>query len=249
MADPIKQFELVPIVPITIGTGDFSFTNSALHMFIIVGLTAAFLLLTTSGRRLVPTRMQSMAEMAYEFVAGTVRQTAGTDGMKFFPLVFSLFMFVLLANLVGMVPGAFTVTSHIIVTAALAMLVISTVIVYGIWKHGTHWFALFAPSGLPKVILPLIVVIEVISFISRPISLSLRLFGNMTAGHIALKVFAGFVTAMAGAGALGFLGAALPVFMITALTALEFLVAALQAYVFTILTCIYLNDALHPGHH
>ena len=249
MADPIKQFELVPIAPIRVGTGDFSFTNSALHMFIIVGVTAAFLLLTTSGRRLVPTRMQSMAELAYEFVAGTVRQTAGTEGMKFFPLVFSLFMFVLFANLIGMVPGAFTVTSHIIVTAALALLVISTVIIYGIWKHGTHWFALFAPSGLPKVILPLIVVIEVISFISRPISLSLRLFGNMTAGHIALKVFAGFVTAMAGAGALGMLGATLPVLMITALTALELLVAVLQAYVFTILTCIYLNDALHPGHH
>jgi F-type H+-transporting ATPase subunit a len=218
-------------------------------MFIIVGVTAAFLLLSTSGRRLVPTRMQSMAELAYEFVAGTVRQTAGTDGMRFFPLVFSLFMFVLFANLIGMIPGAFTVTSHVIITAALALLVISTVIIYGIMKHGTHWFALFAPSGLPKAILPVIVVIEVISFLSRPISLSLRLFGNMTAGHIALKVFAGFVVAMAGAGALGMAGAVLPVFMITALTALELLVAVLQAYVFTILTCIYLNDALHPGHH
>jgi F-type H+-transporting ATPase subunit a len=249
MADPIKQFELVHLVPLKIGGADFGFTNSSLHMFIAVGVTAAFLLLTTSGRRLVPTRMQSMAELAYEFVAGTVRQTTGKEGMKFFPLVFSLFMFVLFGNLIGMIPGAFTVTSHIIVTAALAMLVITTVIVYGIMKHGTHWFALFAPSGLPKAILPVIVVIEVISFISRPISLSLRLFGNMTAGHIALKVFAGFVTAMAGAGVLGMLGATLPVLMITALTALELLVAVLQAYVFTILTCIYLNDALHPGHH
>ncbi len=249
MADPIKQFELVHLVPLKIGGADFGFTNSSLHMFIAVGVTAAFLLLTTSGRRLVPTRMQSMAELAYEFVAGTVRQTTGKEGMKFFPLVFSLFMFVLFGNLIGMIPGAFTVTSHIIVTAALAMLVITTVIVYGIMKHGTHWFALFAPSGLPKAILPVIVVIEVISFISRPISLSLRLFGNMTAGHIALKVFAGFVTAMAGAGFLGMLGATLPVLMITALTALELLVAVLQAYVFTILTCIYLNDALHPGHH
>lgn len=249
MADPIKQFELVHLVPLKIGGADFGFTNSSLHMFIAVGVTAAFLLLTTSGRRLVPTRMQSMAELAYEFVAGTVRQTTGKEGMKFFPLVFSLFMFVLFGNLIGMIPGAFTVTSHIIVTAALAMLVITTVIVYGILKHGTHWFALFAPSGLPKAILPVIVVIEVISFISRPISLSLRLFGNMTAGHIALKVFAGFVTAMAGAGVLGMLGATLPVLMITALTALELLVAVLQAYVFTILTCIYLNDALHPGHH
>lgn len=249
MADPIKQFELVPIVPIKVGGADLAFTNSALHMFIIVGVVAAFLLLSTSGRRLVPTRMQSMAELAYEFVAGTVRQTAGTDGMRFFPLVFSLFMFVLFSNLIGMIPGAFTVTSHVIVTAALALLVISTVIIYGIMKHGTHWFALFAPSGLPKAILPVIVVIEVISFLSRPISLSLRLFGNMTAGHIALKVFAGFVVAMAGAGAIGAAGSVLPVFMITALTALEFLVAVLQAYVFTILTCIYLNDALHPGHH
>lgn len=249
MADPIKQFELVHLVPLKIGGADFGFTNSSLHMFIAVGVTAAFLLLSTSGRRLVPTRMQSMAELAYEFVAGTVRQTTGKEGMKFFPLVFSLFMFVLFGNLIGMIPGAFTVTSHIIVTAALAMLVITTVIVYGIMKHGTHWFALFAPSGLPKAILPVIVVIELISFISRPISLSLRLFGNMTAGHIALKVFAGFVTAMAGAGVLGMLGATLPVLMITALTALELLVAVLQAYVFTILTCIYLNDALHPGHH
>jgi F-type H+-transporting ATPase subunit a len=249
MADPIKQFELVHLVPIKIGNADFGFTNSSLHMFMAVGATAAFLLLSTSGRRLIPTRLQSMAELAYEFVAGTVRQTAGTDGMRFFPLVFSLFMFVLFGNLIGMIPGAFTVTSHVIVTAALALLVISTVIVYGIMKHGTHWFALFAPSGLPKAILPVIVVIEVISFLSRPISLSLRLFGNMTAGHIALKVFAGFVVAMAGAGILGKLGATLPVLMITALTALEFLVAVLQAYVFTILTCIYLNDALHPGHH
>lgn len=249
MADPIKQFELVPLLPIRVGNAPLDFTNSSLYMFIVVGAIAGFLLLATNGRRLVPTRLQSLAEMSYEFVASTVRQTAGTDGMRFFPLVFSLFMFVLFANLIGMIPGAFTVTSHIIITAALALLVILTVIIYGIMKHGTHWFALFAPSGLPKPILPLIVVIEAISFLSRPISLSLRLFGNMTAGHIALKVFAGFVVAMAGAGAMGMLGSVLPVLMITALTALEFLVAGLQAYVFTILTCIYLNDALHPGHH
>jgi F-type H+-transporting ATPase subunit a len=249
MADPIKQFELVHLVPLKIGGADFGFTNSSLHMFIAVGITAAFLLLTTSGRNLVPGRLQSMAELSYEFIAGTVRQAAGTEGMKFFPLVFSIFMFVLFGNLIGMIPGAFTVTSHLIVTAALAMLVITTVIIYGIMKHGTHWFALFAPAGLPKAILPVIVVIEVISFLSRPISLSLRLFGNMTAGHIALKVFAGFAIAMAGAGAVGIAGATLPIFMITALTAFEFLVAVLQAYVFTILTCIYLNDALHPGHH
>ena len=250
MADPIKQFKIETLVPLgKIAGMEIGFTNSALFMFIAVGAISLFLLLSTSGRGLVPSRMQSMAELTYEFVAGTVRQACGHDGMKFFPLVFSLFMFVLFCNLIGMIPGTFTVTSHLVVTAALALLVISTVIIYGIMKHGTHWFALFAPAGLPGWILPFIVVIEVISFLSRPLSLALRLFGNMTAGHIALKVFAGFVVSMAGAGAVGLIGSTLPLFMITALTALEFLVAALQAYVFTILTCIYLNDALHPGHH
>jgi F-type H+-transporting ATPase subunit a len=168
--------------------------------------------------------------------------------MRFFPFVFSLFMFILVANLLGMFPYFFTVTSHIIVTAAMAMAVILTVIVYGLWRHKLHFFKLFVPSGVPAVLLPFITLIEILSFISRPISLSIRLFANMLAGHITLKVFAGFVVALGSAGFVGILGAILPLLAAVALTALEFLVAALQAYVFAILTCLYLNDALHPGH-
>ncbi len=168
--------------------------------------------------------------------------------MTFFPLVFSLFMFVLSANMLGMIPGSFTVTSHIIVTAAFAFLVIGTVLVYGIVKHGSHFFGLFVPSGVPGWLLPFMVLIEAVSFVSRPISLSLRLFGNMLAGHIALKVFGGFVVALLAAGGAATIIAPLPLLLAVALTALEFLVAFLQAYVFAILTCVYLNDALHPGH-
>ena len=168
--------------------------------------------------------------------------------MKFFPLVFTLFMFILLANLWGMWPYFFTVTSHIIVTAALSILVIGLVVFYGFWKHGLGFLRLFVPSGVPKVLVPFITFIEVLSFISRPISLSIRLFANMLAGHITLKVFAGFVVTLGSLGAFGVLGAILPLIMTVALTALEFLVAALQAYVFAILTSLYLNDAIHPGH-
>jgi F-type H+-transporting ATPase subunit a len=186
--------------------------------------------------------------MSYEFVASTVRSSAGKEGMKFFPLVFSLFMFVLVLNLFGMVPGGFTVTSHIIVTFMLALLVISTVVIYGIAKHGTHFFHLFVPSGVPVFVLPVITVIEIVSFLARPVSLSMRLFANMMAGHIALKLFAGFVVTLGGFGVAGLAGAILPLGIAVAITALEFLVAFIQAYVFTILTCIYLHDALHPGH-
>jgi F-type H+-transporting ATPase subunit a len=206
------------------------------------------LFLATRHRAVVPGRAQAVAEMLHDFVAGTLRDAAGQEGMKFFPLVFSLFLFVLTANMLGMVPGFFTVTSHIIVTFALAILVIGTVVVYGFVKHGTHFLGLFVPSGVPGWLLPFIVVIEVISFLSRPISLSLRLFANMLAGHIALKVFGGFVVSLGAAGVGYAILAPLPLLMAVALTALEFLVAFLQAYVFTVLTCIYLNDALHPGH-
>jgi F-type H+-transporting ATPase subunit a len=248
MADPIKQFEIKTILPLgKIGDTPIAFTNSALLMVIAVTLIGVFLIASTRGRGLVPTRMQSLAEMSYEFVAGTVRSTAGHEGMRFFPLVFSLFMFVLVLNLLGMIPGSFTVTSHIIVTFALAMVVFLTLLGYGFYKHGLHFFDLFVPSGIPGYILPLVVVIEVISFLSRPISLSVRLFANMLAGHIALKIFASFVVTLAGAGVWAVL-APLPLALAVGLTALEFLVAFLQAYVFTILTCIYLNDALHPGH-
>ncbi|QJP15241.1 F0F1 ATP synthase subunit A [Starkeya sp. ORNL1] len=247
--DPIHQFEIIKIVDLGAPGGvQLAFTNSAAFMLGIVALVFFFLTFATRGRTLVPGRLQSLAEMSYEFVASTIRTTAGNDGMKFFPLVFSLFIFVLMSNFIGLIPYTFTVTSHIIVTAALAAIVIGTVIIYGFVRHGTHFLHLFVPSGVPAFLLPFMVVIEVISFLSRPISLSLRLFANMLAGHIALKVFAGFIVMMSAGGVLGTLGATLPLFMVVALTALEFLVAALQAYVFAVLTCIYLNDALHPGH-
>lgn len=247
--DPIHQFQIHKIVDLGAPGGvQLAFTNSAAFMVGIVAVIFFFLTFATRGRTLVPGRMQSLAEVSYEFVAGMIRETAGNEGMKFFPLVFSLFVFVLVANFTGMIPYAFTVTSHIIITAGLALLVIGTVIVYGFVRHGTHFLGLFVPSGVPGFLLPFMVVIEVISFLSRPISLSLRLFANMLAGHIAMKVFAGFIVMMSAGGVLGTLGATLPLAMVVALTALEFLVAALQAYVFAVLTCIYLNDALHPGH-
>jgi F-type H+-transporting ATPase subunit a len=248
-ADPIHQFEINKIFAIAkVGAHEIAFTNSALFMVIAVAGIALLMLATTRGRALVPGRLQSVAEISYEFVANTLKNTAGEEGMKFFPLVFSLFMFILVVNVMGLLPYAFTVTSHIIVTVALALLVFLTVIVYGFWKNGLRFFKLFVPSGVPIYILPLIVLIEVMSFLSRPVSHSVRLFANMLAGHITLKVFAGFVTMLGAAGVLGWLGAAVPLIMIVALTALELLVAFLQAYVFAILTCIYLNDAIHPGH-
>lgn len=246
--DPIHQFQISKWIPIEIGGMDFSFTNSSGFMVATVAAAGAFLFLTTSSRGLIPSRMQSVSEMSYEFVASMLRDAAGSHGMKFFPFVFSLFMFVLTANLLGLFPYFFTVTSHIIVTFALALLVIGTVIVYGFWKHGLGFLKLFVPSGVPGILIPLVVLIEVISFLSRPISLSVRLFANMLAGHITLKVFAGFVTSLSALGAVGVFGAVLPLIMTVAITALEFLVAFLQAYVFAVLTCMYLNDALHPSH-
>jgi len=246
--DPIHQFQIQKIIPIEVGGMDFSFTNSSLFMGLTVAAASAFLIFSTSGRGLVPTRMQSVSEMAYEFVASMLRDAAGTDGMRFFPMVFSLFMFVLVANLFGMFPYFFTVTSHIIVTFALAMLVILTVVIYGFMRNGMKFLKLFVPSGVPGALIPLVTAIEVISFLSRPISLSVRLFANMLAGHITLKVFSGFVVSLGALGAAGVAGAILPLGMTVALTALEFLVAFLQAYVFTVLTCMYLNDALHPSH-
>ncbi|MGE3245814.1 MAG: F0F1 ATP synthase subunit A [Beijerinckiaceae bacterium] len=245
--DPIHQFEVHPIVPLKFGNTDISFTNASLFMVIILLAVWFLMIWGTRNRSLVPGRLQSAAEMAYEFVANTIRGTAGNDGMKFFPFVFSLFMFVLFANLIGLIPYTFTVTSQIVVTFAFAMLVILTVILYGIYKHGMHWFGLFVPSGVSPVMLPFLVLIEVISFVSRPISLSVRLFANMLAGHITLKVFGGFVTMLLASGAWAAL-APLPLAGVVAISALELLVAVLQAYVFTILTCVYLNDAIHPGH-
>jgi F-type H+-transporting ATPase subunit a len=249
MADPIHQFQIVNLFPVAkIGNHDIAFTNSAAFMVLAVGGITAFLLASTAKRAVVPGRLQSLAELSYEFVANTINSTAGKAGMKFFPFVFSLFMFILVANLVGLIPYTFTVTSHIIITAALALSVFITVLVYGFWKNGLHFFNLFVPKGIPIYILPLIVFIEVLSFLSRPISHSVRLFANMLAGHITLKVFASFITLLGGMGIVGMAGAVLPLSLVVALTALELLVAFLQAYVFAILTCIYLNDAIHPGH-
>jgi F-type H+-transporting ATPase subunit a len=249
MADPIAQFQIKKIATLgTIGGHEIAFTNSALYMLIAVAGVSLLMIGATSRRAIVPGRMQSVAELTYEFVADMLRSSAGKEGMKFFPLVFTLFTFVLFANMLGMIPGTFTVTSHIVITAALAIIVFLTVLLYGFYKNGAKFLKLFVPSGIPVYIMPLIVLIEVISFLSRPLSHSVRLFANVFAGHITLKVFASFVPMLAGLGILGWLGAVLPLGMTVALTALEFLVAFLQAYVFTILTCIYLNDALHPGH-
>ena len=247
--DPIHQFEISKIGPtINLFGQDVSLTNSALFMLISLGLIYFLMVFGTRTKSLVPGRLQSAAEMLYEFMADTVKSTTGKEGLKFLPLVFSLFIFVLICNLVGLIPGTFTVTSHIVITFMFAILVIGTVLVYGFYAHGFHFFGLFVPSGVPKLLLPFIVLIEVISFISRPISLSMRLFANMLAGHIALKVFAGFIVLMTTAGGAVLALSPLPMAMIVALYALELLVACLQAFVFSILTCIYLNDALHPGH-
>ena len=249
MADPIHQFEIQKIFTLGhIGNQEIAFTNSSAYMFGAVAVVSILMLGGSAGRHLIPTRFQSMAELSYEFVANTLKSSIGDEGMRFFPLVFSLFMFILTANMIGIVPYTFTTTSHLIVTVALALLVFLTVFIYGLYKNGLKFFKLFVPHGIPIYILPLIMVIEVISFLSRPVSHSVRLFANMLAGHITLKVFAGFVTSLSALGAVGAAGALLPLAMTTALTGLELLVAFLQAYVFTILTCIYLNDALHPGH-
>jgi F-type H+-transporting ATPase subunit a len=247
MPDPIHQFDIHRLVPINLFGWDVSFTNSSLFMVVATLGTVAFLMIATNARSLVPTRLQSVAEISYEFVANMLRESIGSEGMKYFPFVFTLFIFIFVCNMLGMIPGAFTVTSHIVVTAALAAIVFLTVLVVGFAKNGLHFLKLFVPSGVPIFVLPLVTVIEVISFLSRPISHSVRLFANMLAGHITLKVFGGFVVMLLGAGSFAVLSP-LPLLMAIALTALEFLVAFLQAYVFTMLTCMYLNDALHPGH-
>src|SRR6516165_4560341 len=247
--DPIHQFEIKRLFPIAhFGTTEIAFTNSALFMLIALAVILLLTLGATRSRALVPGRAQVLAEMSYEFMASTLRSTAGPEGMKFFPLVFSLFMFILVLNVIGIIPYTFTVTSHIIITVALALLVFFTVVIYGFWKHGLHFFKLWVPSGVPIYIMPLVTFIEVLSFLSRPVSHSVRLFANMLAGHITLKVFGGFVTMLGALGFLGWLGAVVPLGLTVALTALELLVAFLQAYVFAILTCIYLSEAIHAGH-
>jgi F-type H+-transporting ATPase subunit a len=249
MIDPIEQFDIHKIFTIGhIGNQEIAFTNSSAYMFGTVAIISLLMIGGVAQKQLVPGRVQSMAELCYEFVANTIRSTAGREGMRFFPLVFSIFMLVAVSNIIGIIPYTFTISSHIIVTAALALLVFLTVIVYGFYKNGLKFFKIFVPSGVPIYILPLVVAIEVISFFTRPLSHSVRLFANMLAGHITLKVFASFVATLGALGVLGSVGAVLPLGLTVALTALELLIAFLQAYVFAILTCIYLNDAIHPGH-
>ncbi len=235
---PLAQFEIKPLVSLRLGDLDLSYTNSALFMTIAMVLAASFLLLATRRSALVPGRWQSMAEISYEFVANMIRDNVGQEGRKYFPFIFSLFMFVLFGNLLGMIPYSFTYTSHIIVTFAMAAVVFIGVTVIGFKKHGLHFLSFLMPAGVPIFMAPLIVPIEILSYFTRPVSLSLRLFANMTAGHTMLKVFAGFVALLGVFGVV-------PLLLVAALTGMELIIAFLQAYVFTILTCVYLNDALH----
>ena len=239
MPDPMHQFEIKRQIELDVFGIDASFTNSSLFMVIAAVLISSFLIFSMRGRALVPGRMQSLAELSYEFVASMVRDNVGAAGQRYFPFIFTLFMFVLFCNMLGMVPYSFTATSHIIVTFALAAFIFVAVTVIGVVRHGAHFLSYFVPKGVPFILLPLLVVIEFISYLTRPISLSVRLFANMMAGHTMLKVFGSFVVG------LGVLGGWAPLAFMVAFTGLEILVAFLQAYVFAILTCIYLHDALH----
>lgn len=239
MANPLHQFEIHVVAPLHIGGLDLSLTNSAVFMLVTVIAVTAFLTIGMRDRRLVPGRWQSMAELSYEFIAGMVRDNVGNEGRRYFPFIFSLFMFILFGNLIGLLPYSFTFTSHIIVTFAMAIFVFLGVTVIGIVRHRLNFFSYFLPKGVPIIMAPLLIPIEVMSYLSRPVSLSIRLFANMMAGHTMMKVFAGFIIP------LGILGGWAPLSVDVALTAFEFLVAFLQAYVFTILTCIYLHDAIH----
>lgn len=254
--DPIHQFHTnntvdahITELPAAWGLGNLAFNDAALFMLVGTALTAAFFWWAMKPAALVPGRAQVVAETGYNFVHGMVRDAAGDEGVKrFFPFVFTLFLWIFAANMLGMFPLFYTPTSQIIVTAVMALMVFFTVIVVGLAKHGLKFFKLFVPSGVPWYILWFVVIIEIISFFSRPLSHAVRLWANVLAGHLVLKVFAGFVPMMAAAGGIWVLGSILPLTMTVALYALEFLVAFLQAYVFALLTCIYLNDALHPGH-
>lgn len=239
--NPMEQFEIHRIVPLHIFGLDASFTNSALLMLVAVALVSLFLIAAMRSNSLVPGRFQSVAELSYEFVANMVRENTGTAGMQYFPFIFSLFVFILALNMLGIVPYSFTVTSHIIVTFAMALVVFLFVVIVGFIKNGPGFLKLFVPSGVPLLLLPLITPLEFFSFLIRPISLSVRLFANMMAGHMMLNVFAAFVV---GLGIVGIF----PLTFMVAFTGLELLVAFLQAFVFTVLTCIYLNDALHMHH-
>ncbi|MGQ0527529.1 MAG: F0F1 ATP synthase subunit A [Alphaproteobacteria bacterium] len=249
MADPIHQFVITPIIPLEIGGINISYTNSALWMTFAVIASIVMLTLSIRPKAMVPGRFQVFGETLYQFVAGMIRENLGVRGMEYFPFVFTIFMLVLMGNMLGMIPGSFTFTSHLVVTAALAIMIFFTVLIIGVFRHGTHFLHLFLPPGLPVWLFPLIIPIEVVSFLVRPVTLSVRLFANMMAGHLVLKVFAGFSVAMLAAfGTAGFFMGLVPALFNVALITLEVLIAFLQAYVFTVLTCIYLKDTIEIGH-
>lgn len=248
VADPIEQFEVNELFGFRPNGWELNFTNSSLYMVLATVLVIALFWYSASRTSLVPTRVQSIGELGYEFVANMVRSTTGEEGLKFFPFVFTLFTFILAANLIGMNPYAFTTTSHIAVTGTLAVLVIAIVIFVGFAKNGLKFLRLFAPAGAPWPIYFLLVPIEIISFLARPVTLGMRLFANMLAGHIMLKLLAGFAVSLFGAAGLVKIISPGPFVLAVAITALEFLVSFIQAYVFALLTCVYLSDALHPEH-
>ncbi len=249
MANPIKQFEIVPKVELTAGPFDISFTNSSLWMVIAALTSVGFLLLSSSNRSLIPNRLQMIAEMMYEFIANMIRDNIGSHGRQYFPFIFTLFMIILMGNVLGLIPYAFTYTSHIAVTGALALVVFAMVTFYGFANHGLKFLSIFSPPGVPFVLKFLIIPIELLSFLMRPFTLAVRLFANMMAGHMVLKIFAGFATmAVAGLGAKGILIGGLPVLVNVAMLSLELLVAFLQAYIFAILSCVYLKDTVDLHH-
>ncbi|WP_243453670.1 F0F1 ATP synthase subunit A [Sandaracinobacteroides saxicola] len=248
MASPLEQFEISRIAPLAVGGYDVSFTNASMFMAIALLLILGLMWMGTRNAALVPNRWQAAVETLHEFIGGMVHENIGPKGRKFVPFIFSLFIFVLVANMIGLVPFTFTVTSHIAVTFAFAALIFVICIVVGVVRHGFHFLSLFVPANTPWVLLLLIVPIEIISFLSRPLTLAIRLFANMTAGHILLKVFAGFVISLGTAGGLLALLSPLPLVMTVAFYGLELIVAVVQAYVFALLTCIYLNDSINLHH-
>ena len=240
MASPVEQFAIQNLsAPLfSIGGNEIAVTNSAVFMFAAVAVSSVLLVAGASKAAMIPGRFQAMSELFYEFIANMIRDNVGSAGKKYFPFIFTLFIFTLFGNLLGLIPYGFTFTSHIAVTFFMALVVFLAVTLIGIFKHGLHFFSLFFPHGAPLFTAPILIPIEIVSYLSRPISLSVRLFANMTVGHVLLKVLAGFVVA------LGIFGV-VPLAVLVAITALELLIALLQAYIFTILCCIYLNDALH----
>lgn len=248
MADPMHQFKIATLIPFHVGGVDLSFTNSSLWMLIGAILSIVGLTIASERKAMIPGRIQVAGESLYNFVEDLISDNIGGGAKQYFPLVFTLFVMVLMGNFLGMIPYSFTYTSHLAVTAALALMVFFTVLVIGIARHGTHFFSLFVPPGVPGWLIWLVVLIEIVSFISRPITLSVRLFANMVAGHVLMKVIAGFAIMFATAGGFAWLGTLLPVAFNIVMIGFEFFIAFIQAYVFAVLTCIYLKDTMHIDH-